>query len=265
VLKVIPASQILRNSVELQMYSNPYPFFQDLMPKIYMMESNVNDGESWILMEHVQKIDGQCEIVPQVFDKIIPVLGELHSRTFENQFVKHKELFSPWLPIYQSNTRNLEIDRFLNRTHLLFKSAMNEPHLKEIIETLYPQLQKMIKKGPLFFPELIDAGQSIIHGDLHMQNICCNNMYENRDWCIQFVDWEASEYAPVWFDIALLVEILIDYRTEWHENTDGIRRHCVQLYTSEMKKHGITFKMEPLTLYKMALMNPKSPDILSRI
>jgi thiamine kinase-like enzyme len=254
ILKVIPSSQLIRNPVEIQMYGNAYHYLSYFMPKIYLLQSNVERNETWILMEHVQQIEGQCIITPQIFDKIIPTLANLHSHTYENNFCNHLNQFYPWLPLYNSKKRTKERTNFMNRTARYLESARKQPHLKEIIEAFYPKIQIILRKGPNFFSTLIDAGQSIIHGDLHMQNICCNNINGNKDWRIQFIDWEGAEFASTWFDMALLVEILIDYRIDWHKNADDIRRHCIDLYVREMKKHGITFKTDPLQLYKMAYL-----------
>ena len=97
-------------------------------------------------------------------------------------------------------------------------------------------------------------GQSLIHGDLHVHNISGQNVGGDEDWGIRFVDWESAKYAPGWFDLVVLVEILIDFRKDWHKDADAIRNKSVHLYSEEMKKHGITFQTDPLVLFKMAYL-----------
>ena len=71
---------------------------------------------------------------------------------------------------------------------------------------------------------------------------------------IQLIDWESVKYAPVWYDLVVLVELLIDFRKDWHKKADDIRSHCLHLYSKEMKKHGITFSEDPLNLLKMTYL-----------
>jgi aminoglycoside phosphotransferase (APT) family kinase protein len=101
---------------------------------------------------------------------------------------------------------------------------------------------------------MMESGQSLIHGDLHFHNISCQNASENQDWKIRLVDWESAKYAPGWFDLVVLVEILIDFRKDWQNDADDIRKHCTHLYTEEMKKHGITFQTDALQLLKMTYL-----------
>ena len=132
--------------------------------------------------------------------------------------------------------------------------AMKDRNLKGLVEPNYKALQRILQKGPLFFPEIQESGQSLIHGDLHLHNISCLNASENEDWEIRLVDWESAKYAPGWFDLVVLVEILIDFRKDWHKDAEDIRKHCVSLYSEEMKKHGITFQTDPLQLLKMTYL-----------
>ena len=118
----------------------------------------------------------------------------------------------------------------------------------------YKIIQQILQKGPIFFPEIMQNGQSLIHGDLHIHNISCHNATKIKHWEIRLVDWESAKYAPVWFDLVVLVEILIDFRKDWHSDADEIRAHCVHLYSEEMKKHGITFQTDPLQLLKMTYL-----------
>ena len=77
---------------------------------------------------------------------------------------------------------------------------------------------------------------------------------EDTDWDIRLIDLESVKYAPCWYDLVILVEILIDFRSDWQKNEEEIRTRCVHLYTEEMKKYGIYFKENPLNLFKMAYL-----------
>ena len=60
---------------------------------------------------------------------------------------------------------------------------MKDPNLRELVAPSYKMIQKILKKGPVFFPEIIEAGQCLIHGDLHVHNICCKNANdEEENW-----------------------------------------------------------------------------------
>ena len=98
------------------------------------------------------------------------------------------------------------------------------------------------------------SGQCLIHGDLHVHNICCKNASEDADWDIRLIDLESIKYAPCWYDLVVLIEILIDFRSDWQKSEEEIRTRCVHLYTEEMNKYGIHSKENPLNLLKMAYL-----------
>ena len=52
-----------------------------------------------------------------------------------------------------------------------------------------------------------------------------------REWKIRLIDWESGKIAPCWYDLVVLVEILIDFRSDWQKNEEEIRSQCVHLYT----------------------------------
>ena len=154
---------------------------------------------------------------------------------------------------YDSKSMALERSKHIEKTKEYLDLAMKDPSLRGLVEPSYPVIQQILQKGPIFFPEIMESGQSLIHGDLHVHNISCQNARENQDWKIQFVDWESAKYAPGWFDLVVLVEILIDFRKDWHKDAEDIRKHCVHLYSEEMKKHGITFQTDPLAAFENGL------------
>ncbi|MGG2091651.1 phosphotransferase [Bacillus sp. S13(2024)] len=241
-----------KNEVEINIYDRAYPILKEFLPEIYLIEQNGN--ETWIFMEFVRQVRGQITFSPKHFDYIIPTVAKLHAHTFEDKVKKHKDVWESWLPIYESSRMRSDRAKYIRKTIDFLDDAMKDDRLREVIKPHYKSLIKLCNKGPDFFPELFENGSSITHGDLHMQNICSNNMTLNAPWNIQFIDWESTKYAPVWFDMVVLVEILLGFRKDWQSNAEEIRTHCVEFYAKEMKKYGITFKNAPIDLYKMAYL-----------
>lgn len=241
-----------KNEIEINMYGRAYPKLKEFLPKIYHIEENGN--ETWIFMEFVRQVRGQIIFSPKHFDYIIPTVAKLHAHTFEDKIKKNSDVWKYWLPIYESRSMKNERTKYIERTIGFLDDGMNDDQLKEIIKPYYKSLVKLYNKGPDFFPELFENGSSITHGDLHMQNICSNNVIRNAPWEIQFIDWESTKFAPVWLDMVVLVELLIAFRKDWHSNAEEIRTHCAEFYAKEMKKHGINFKTDPMDLYKMAYL-----------
>ncbi len=75
-----------------------------------------------------------------------------------------------------------------------------------------------------------------------MQNICTHDASGHEPWDIQFIDWESAKYAPVWFDMTVLVEILLGFRKDWSRHAEDIRTYCVKVYTKEMKSGAFIFR-----------------------
>lgn len=248
VLKIYGESR--KNTVELKIVNHKPEQLEEFMPKVYAITHD--HEETWVFMEYIQEIRGQIKVTPEIFDQIIPTLAMLHAKTFSKSAESY-ELKEKYIPHYFSPKLIEARVTTINKTVDYLQKAMKLPHLKEIISPHYDMLCSTLKNGPHFFPELFESGFSIIHGDLHFQNIACNNI-ESEAWEIKFFDWETSKYAPGWLDLAILVEILMDFRTDWHPKENEIRAQAVHLYTSEMEKHGITFSTNPLVLYKMAYL-----------
>src|SRR5699024_11359435 len=80
------------------------------------------------------------------------------------------------------------------------------------------------------------------------------NTVEALVWLIRYVEWESVDYAPVWFDLVVLVEILLDFRRDWQKDAEEIRKKCIDLYSKEMEKYGVTFSSDPLNLLKMTYL-----------
>ncbi|GGE72071.1 hypothetical protein GCM10007140_22510 [Priestia taiwanensis] len=239
-----------RNEIEINLYMRAYSVLQEFLPPIYLVEQNKD--ETWIFMGFVQQVRGQITFQPAHFEKIIPSLAKLHAKTFEEKFSKQRDIWTPWLPVYSSTRMTRERTKYVGNTIEFLDEAMRIGALRDIIKPHYKSVMKLYEKGPDFFPELIGNGSAVTHGDLHLQNICSNNVTPTGTWKIQFIDWEAAKFSPVWFDMVVLVEILIAFRKDWQSRSDEIRTNCVKVYTEEMAKQGIRFKTDPMKLIKMA-------------
>ncbi|SFK03097.1 Ecdysteroid kinase [Halobacillus dabanensis] len=241
-----------KNEVEINIYSKAYPLLKEFLPEIYLMEKQ--GSETWVFMEYVRQIRGQLTFTPKHFDYIIPTLAKLHAHTYEEKSKKEISNFKNWVPIYNSVKMKKDREKFISKTMTFLDDVKKDKQWKDIIKPHYKSLNKLYSDGPDFFPELSASGNSITHGDLHMQNICSKDVSKNEPWAIQFIDWESAKFAPTWFDMIVLVEILLGFRKDWQSNAEEIRTHAVDVYTNEMKKYGIEFKTKPIHLYKMAYL-----------
>lgn len=254
VLKIYKAPLKENHKVEINMYKKANNALQEFMPQVYWIEPNVGSGEIWMFIEYVKPLRGQIKIVPKHFNNIIPTVARFHASTFDNRILQHEDIFESWLPKYDSKSMALERSKHIEKTKEYLDLAMKDSNLRGLVKPSYNVIQQILQKGPIFFPEIMESGQSLIHGDLHIHNISSQNASENQEWKIRLVDWESAKYAPGWFDLVVLVEILIDFRKDWHNEAEDIRKHCVHLYSEEMKRHGITFQSEPLQLLKMTYL-----------
>jgi thiamine kinase-like enzyme len=239
-----------RNEIEINLYTKAYSVLKEFLPPIYLVEHS--GDETWIFMGFIQQVRGQIAFQPAHFEKIIPTLAKMHARTFEGNFKKQKDAWTPWLPVYSSVRMTKEREKYISKTIEFLDESMNVSGLRDIVKPYHKSLLKLYEKGPDFFPELLENGSAVTHGDLHMQNICSNNVTPQGSWHIQFIDWESAKYAPVWFDMVVLVEILIAFRKDWQSRDEEIRTHCVKVYTEQMAKQGIRFDTDPMKLIKMA-------------
>ncbi|TYR80642.1 phosphotransferase [Priestia megaterium] len=241
-----------KNEVEINIYKKAYPILKEFLPQIYLIETT--GSETWLFMEFVNQIRGQLTFTPRHFQYIIPTIAKLHAHTYEGNFKKHNNIWESWFPIYNSDRMRKDRSKYVRKTIDFLDDAAKDTRIKDIIKPYHKSLTKLYSNGPDFFPELTENGSSITHGDLHMQNICSKDVTRNAPWNIQFIDWESAKYSPTWFDMIVLVEILLAFRKDWQKQGEEIRAHCVKVYTYEMKKHGITFKTHPMQLYKMAYL-----------
>lgn len=253
ILKIFKAPIIEKSLIELNMYRKASSILSGLMPDIHLVQQDLNGNDVWVFMEFVPQLKGQIIFTPDQFDNIIPALAEFHARTYNDRFYAHWEVFSDWLPLYHSESETLERQRTNKKALDYLDKAMSRPELKGRIDSNYNKLQSILLKGPEYFPELIQAGKSIIHSDLQTPNIGCSNVGESN-WNIKFIDWEGARFAPCWFDMFNLMGVFFAYRKDWRKDEEAVIVRCTQLYASEMSKYGIEFHEDPVRLYKMAYL-----------
>ncbi|MDX8361357.1 oxidoreductase family protein [Cytobacillus sp. IB215316] len=242
-----------RNTVEINLYEKALPFLKEFMPTIYATKSNIFDNETWMLIEYIEPLRGRIP-PPNHFDYIIPTIAKLHAHSYEQNFYDNIDLFNPWFPTFHSKKMKTRRQAKIQKTKLYLIDALHHKRLKKMIEPTHSMIQQILSESSLSFSELVKNGQCIVHGDLHLQNICCNHFHQNTNNHIQMIDWESSRFASGWFDINLLVERYLGLRNSEKNNDDSIRNHCVQLYTKEMNKRGISFQGDPMILYKMSYL-----------
>ncbi|MGG1678046.1 phosphotransferase [Neobacillus sp. NRS-1170] len=253
VLKIFKKPLKDKHILEIEMYSKAFHVFNEIMPKLYWLE-NVNNKEIWMFTEFIQPLRGQIKLAPQHLERIIPLVAEFHAKTFEKRFQKHSHLFGSSLPHFDSDQKSKKNVELIEKTREYLDLAMKDKNLKELVKPKYRAIQKILNKGPVFFPEIFETGQCLIHGDLHVHNICIKNGCDSEDWDLRLIDWESIKYGPCWYDLVVLVELLVDFRSDWQKREEEIRNRCVQVYVQEMKKHGIIFQEEPLKLLKKAYL-----------
>ncbi|QMV40806.1 aminoglycoside phosphotransferase family protein [Cohnella cholangitidis] len=241
------------STVEKNIYRKAKNVLQPFMPQIYLTKRNVYGHGLWVFMEYIESVSGRVQYNPDHFASIIPTLAKLHASTMNEKFTSRKSIFSDWLPRYDSQKMNKERIHMNKQTIYYLEKAMKVPALRTMLQPHYELLSAMLKKGPEFFPEVTNAGMSIVHGDLHTANMACHNV-KRRVWDLKLIDWEGAKYAPCWFDLVNLVGIFLGYRREWKDEEEEITRRSVQLYADEMRKHGVVFDMDPMKLYQMAYL-----------
>ncbi|MCQ6559706.1 phosphotransferase [Paenibacillus mendelii] len=253
ILKMFKAPIADQDLIELNMYREASGILSDLMPAIFMIQERMNGDDTWVFMEYVPQLKGQVIFTPDHFDRIIPALAKLHAQTYNDRFYSHWDLFADWLPRYDSETTSLERQKTHKETLEYLDKAMERPELRQRLETSSDMLRRVLKKGPIYFPELVQAGKSIIHNDLQTPNIGCGNV-EEADWNIKFIDWEGARFAPCWFDMFNLIGVFFAYRKDWRSAEESVIHRCAHLYAAEMLKYGIRFDGDPVRLYKMAYL-----------
>lgn len=253
ILKIFKNMNRQETLVEWNMYQKASKVLQDLIPDIYFHEPGMENGHRWICMEHVRPIRGRITFKPEHFLQMIPSLAELHARTYNDRFQAHQSSFAGWLPQYESKALQKERLETNEMTLVLLDEAMEHPELREKLSPYYAKIEKILLRGPNYFPEVVKAGQCIVHSDLQTTNMGCHDL-EKSKWDIKFLDWEGAKYAPCWLDVVNMVGIFFAYRKDCREFEDIIVPQCAEMYANEMKKRGIVWKEAPYRLYQMAYL-----------
>jgi Phosphotransferase enzyme family. len=253
ILKIFKAPIEGPKWIELNTYRKASLLLSDLMPAVYWTEDVPDTNEVWAILEYVPQLKGQIIFTPDCFDKIIPSLAKLHARTHNDRLFERWDLFSEWLPLYHSDTAIAERVQTRDRTLEYLDKAMEHPEWRSKLKPQYDRLQRLLSSGPEYFPELAQAGKSVIHNDLQTPNIGCGNVQE-ESWNLKFLDWEGARFAPCWFDMFNLIGIFFAYRKDWRSAEEEVVARCAPLYASEMSKHGVRFEGDPVRLYKMAYL-----------
>jgi hypothetical protein len=255
VLKIYKLPLKENHKLEINMYQKAYNIYHEFMPKLYWLEPKVNGNETWMFTECLQPLRGKIKLAPNHLERIIPTVAQFHAITFDNRFLQHANLFDPSLPHFDSEEKVKERIKGIKKAKENLDLAMKDPNLRELVAPRYKIIKKILKKGPVFFPEIIESGQCLIHGDLHVHNICCENANDDEEnWKVSLIDWESAKHYPCWYDLVVLVELLIDFRWDWQQSEEEIRSQCVQVYCQEMLKYEITFSEDPLKLLKKAYL-----------
>ncbi|MFD0710671.1 phosphotransferase [Paenibacillus sp. GCM10027626] len=253
VLKIFKGPVANQDLTELNMYRKASGILPDLMPSIFLIEEGINGDDIWVFMEFVPQLKGQIIFTPDHFDRIIPSLAKLHAQTYNDNFYNHWDTFADWLPRYDSEATSLERQKMQKGTLEYLDKSEERPEIKQRLESSYDRLRSILKKGPIYFLELIQAGKSIIHNDLQTPNIGCSNVGD-ENWNIKFIDWEGARFAPCWFDMFNLMGVFFAYRKDWRNEEEAVIQRCAHLYAAEMSKYGIQFNGDPIRLYKMAYL-----------
>ncbi|MEH7083276.1 phosphotransferase [Neobacillus drentensis] len=255
VLKIYKLPLKENHRLEINMYQKAYHIYHEFMPKLYWLEPKVNGNETWMFTECMQPLRGQIKLTPSHLERIIPTVAKFHALTYDERFLQYADLFDSTLPHFDSKEKVKERTKGIKKAKENLDLAMIDPNLKELVAPRYKIIKKILKKGPVFFPEMEESGQCLVHGDLHVHNICCENANDEKgDWKVSLIDWESAKHYPCWYDLVVLVELLIDFRSDWQQSEDEIRNQCVKVYSQEMLKYGITFNEEPLNLLKKAYL-----------
>lgn len=246
-LKILGPSR--RNRVERNVYGKARHVLEPVLPRVYAHRRY--RGWTWIFHEHVHPLAGRHPFAPETFARVMPLVARLHAATFRPGPAAAPEPFRPWLAtyargIYGKRDPYARTRRFLDR-------AARRPHLAHLLRPHRRTLDLLLAKGPRQFRELAGTGWSVIHGDLHMHNVCCNDL-QAETWDIRFIDWETARFAPVWFDLIVLVELLIDFRKDWWPREAQIRRQAVADYVRAMERHGIRIPGDHARLYRLAYL-----------
>lgn len=217
----------------------------EFIPVIYDIQVLPEEDETWIFMKCLNVMAEKANLTPDDLYKIVSRVAQLHAATFEKQPIAKR--LSKTIPGFQSNRR----DRHLETMKRYLQEARGHSVLQRLIEKHCPRLYELAELD-LDFPDVMRSDRCLIHGDLHLGNICYDRV-ENQKRSIQFIDFSPT-FSPCWLDIVKPVEFITDHHPEWSTEVNKIRNQSIQIYTGEMKKKGITFSEEPGRMYRFAYL-----------
>ncbi len=250
ILKIIKDPSRPTSAAELAVYREERKLFEGLLPAIYFIKPNAKGKECWVCMEHVHPIKGQIKFSPELFLKVIPSLALLHARTYNKRNSPSSEDLARHLPIYTSRRMFMKHREIYEKSEIELEEAMKNNQLKKMIDGSYKNIRRILRNGPIYFPEVIESGESVIHSDLHISNMACAPI--NKDsWKIKFIDWERAKFAPPWYDLVIMLGSYLNRREKWKDKEEWMITRIATLYANEMAKHGIVFRHDPVKLYKM--------------
>lgn len=201
---------------------------QEFLPVIYNFQKD-NEDESWLVMEYLNPFTEEKELTVDQLFSIVERIAQLHAATYEHQPVA--AVISGTLSGFQSQERTQHLDQM--KVHL--QQAKEDPYLKQVINEYCPELYELAELD-LAFPELMVSGKCLIHGDLHIGNICYD-----AEQTIKFIDFSGATYSPCWLDLVKLIEFMMDHHPEWGDQ-EQIRSKALRIYLQTMKRGGVRFK-----------------------
>ncbi|HEX6988511.1 MAG TPA: phosphotransferase [Bacillota bacterium] len=247
ILKILGSSRRMR--IERNLYLRGYSTLAPLLPRVYACRRQ--GARTWIFQEHVRQLAGRHPWTPETFTRVIPTVARLHAATYRRGGSPAPRDFGGWVPSYAGGYYAGR-DAY-RQTRAYLRRALRRPRLAAQLRPYRRLLLYLLRRGPASFRELRRTGWAIIHGDLHAHNICCNDL-DAENWDIRLIDWESMRYAPVWFDLIVLVEMLMDFRPDWRSRQGAIRRRAIADYLKAMESHGIRIGGDHMRLYRLAYL-----------
>ncbi|RST76313.1 DUF1679 domain-containing protein [Siminovitchia acidinfaciens] len=245
ILKIYKESAFNSKQIESLLYKNLKDTeINEFIPVIYDIRIISAVNETWIFMENLKVMNKKQDFSPEDLYKIVSRVAQFHAKTFENQPVAN--LITSIVPGFQTERRSQHLESL--KTHL--QQARKDSFLQPLINQYCPHLFELAELD-LDFPEVIQSGMCLVHGDLHLGNICYDEKNKNR---IKFIDISAATFSPCWLDVVKTVEFTIDNRPEWADISHKIRRKSIRIYTREMNQRGISFTEDPGRLYRLAYL-----------
>ncbi|RST76314.1 hypothetical protein D4T97_005955 [Siminovitchia acidinfaciens] len=240
ILKLYNGSKTFLKYYEWNVYKNLKDTrVSEFMPYFYDIQIDAENLEVWIFTEYLNVFGEKPKFKPADLYNITSSLARLHAKTFEHQPVA--ELIRRTVPEFQTERRNERLENIKG----YLQQAKEDDFLKKVIEQYCPEIYELVERD-LDFPEVIQSGKCLTHGDLHLGNIC----YDGQT--IKFIDFGVATFSPCWLDVVKLVETILDNRFE--EKEREIRDKCIRIYLDQMQQRGISFSEDPNRLYRMAYL-----------